>query len=73
MAKLYWRIKKNGKWTWVALDDENTHQVDNLLLYMNGDWSVETVNESTFQLNSVLEIGAQCSVLATPLYVPRQM
>jgi len=37
MAKLYWRIKKNGKWTWVAVDDENTHQVDNLLFYMNGD------------------------------------
>jgi len=37
MAKLYWRIKKNGKWNWVALNDENTHQVDNLLLYMEGD------------------------------------
>jgi hypothetical protein len=37
MAKLYWRIKKNGKWNWVALNDENTHRVDNLLLYMEGD------------------------------------
>lgn len=22
MAKLYWRVKKNGKWTWVAVDPE---------------------------------------------------
>jgi len=20
MAKLYWRVKKNGKWTWIAVD-----------------------------------------------------
>lgn len=24
MAKLYWRIKRNGKWTWVAATSENT-------------------------------------------------
>lgn len=24
MAKLYWRIKKNGKWTWVAVTDKNS-------------------------------------------------
>lgn len=24
MAKLYWRIKENGKWTWVAADSSNT-------------------------------------------------
>lgn len=24
MAKLYWRIKRNGKWTWVAASNENT-------------------------------------------------
>jgi len=24
MAKLYWRIKKNGKWTWVATTKGNT-------------------------------------------------
>lgn len=24
MAKLYWRVKINGKWTWVAATDDNT-------------------------------------------------
>ena len=24
MAKLYWRLKVNGKWTWVAADESNT-------------------------------------------------
>ncbi len=24
MAKLYWRVKKNGKWTWVAATADNT-------------------------------------------------
>ena len=24
MAKLYWRVKINNKWTWIAADDENT-------------------------------------------------
>ncbi len=24
MAKLYWRIKKEGKWTWVAATADNT-------------------------------------------------
>ncbi len=25
MAKLYWRIKKEGKWTWVAATAENSN------------------------------------------------
>lgn len=24
MAKLYWRVKIDGKWTWVAANDRNT-------------------------------------------------
>ncbi len=24
MAKLYWRVKKNDKWTWVAATADNT-------------------------------------------------
>jgi len=24
MAKLYWRVKRNGKWTWVAATYKNT-------------------------------------------------
>ncbi len=24
MAKLYWRIKRAGKWTWIAATSENT-------------------------------------------------
>jgi hypothetical protein len=24
MAKLYWRVKRDGKWTWIAADDSNT-------------------------------------------------
>jgi len=24
MAKLYWRVKRNGKWTWLAATDRNT-------------------------------------------------
>ena len=24
MAKLYWRVKKNDKWTWVPVSDSNT-------------------------------------------------
>jgi hypothetical protein len=24
MAKLYWRVKKNGKWTWVAFTHGNS-------------------------------------------------
>ena len=37
MAKLYWRVKKKGKWTWVAMDNENTHLAENILFYMEGD------------------------------------
>jgi hypothetical protein len=28
MAKLYWRVKKNGKWNWVAACDTNTIEDD---------------------------------------------
>ena len=24
MAKLYWRVKVNGKWTWLAATEDNT-------------------------------------------------
>jgi len=24
MAKLYWRVKRDGKWTWIAATDSNT-------------------------------------------------
>jgi len=24
MAKLYWRVKRNGKWTWLAATEDNT-------------------------------------------------
>ncbi len=24
MAKLYWRVKKEGKWTWIPATNENT-------------------------------------------------
>ena len=24
MAKLYWRVKRDGKWTWVPADMDNT-------------------------------------------------
>jgi len=24
MAKLYWRVKRDGKWTWIAADERNT-------------------------------------------------
>lgn len=26
MAKLYWRVKKAGKWTWIAATDSNTDE-----------------------------------------------
>lgn len=28
MAKLYWRVKRDGKWTWVAADERNTMDDD---------------------------------------------
>jgi hypothetical protein len=28
MAKLYWRIKRDGKWTWAASTPENTKYVE---------------------------------------------
>jgi len=24
MAKLYWRVKRDGKWTWIAATSDNT-------------------------------------------------
>jgi len=27
MAKLYWRVKRAGKWTWVAASADNTQWV----------------------------------------------
>lgn len=24
MAKLYWRVKRDGKWTWIAFDKKNS-------------------------------------------------
>jgi hypothetical protein len=41
MAKLYWRVKRdNGKWTWVAATEANTHDDDGwypLLTYRGDD------------------------------------
>ena len=31
MAKLYWRIKKDGRWTWVAANDSNTVEDDDTM------------------------------------------
>lgn len=28
MAKLYWRVKRDGKWTWVAATERNTMDDD---------------------------------------------
>ncbi len=28
MAKLYWRLKVNGKWTWIAATESNTTEDD---------------------------------------------
>jgi hypothetical protein len=47
MAKLYWRIKKNGKWTFVAQTEFNTFlgvdavQINSRRLYMNYQEPVE--------------------------------
>jgi hypothetical protein len=30
MAKLYWRIKKNGKWNWLAACSKNTVMAEHL-------------------------------------------
>lgn len=27
MAKLYWRVKRDGKWTWIAATGENTREI----------------------------------------------
>ena len=28
MAKLYWRVKRDGKWTWIAATERNTQDDD---------------------------------------------
>ncbi len=28
MAKLYWRVKKDGKWNWVAVSKTNTIDIE---------------------------------------------
>ena len=33
-GKLYWRIKKDGKWTWVAVTDKNSRQAKINLYYV---------------------------------------
>jgi hypothetical protein len=33
MTKLYWRVKRNGKWTWVAAQDVQVDQVKGVLRY----------------------------------------
>ena len=30
MAKLYWRVKQNGKWTWKAAEHEPLDPIDDL-------------------------------------------
>ncbi len=36
MAKLYWRIKRNGKWTWEAATPDNTKYEGDGLPYYTG-------------------------------------
>ena len=31
MAKLYWRVKRDGKWTWEAATESNTHEDDDIM------------------------------------------
>ena len=41
MAKLYWRIKRDGKWTWVAATSENTEMCEsNLMISYIGPYEV---------------------------------
>ncbi len=28
MAKLYWRVKKNGRWNWIAVSEDNTIDIE---------------------------------------------
>jgi hypothetical protein len=47
MAKLYWRIKKNGKWTWIpavydiAQDGYNYPDGESVILYWPTEEAVE--------------------------------
>ena len=45
MARLYWRVKKNGKWTWIAVD----HGYDLL----------EDIHDSLWDNGDNQELGAQ--------------
>lgn len=45
MAKLYWRIKKDGKWTWIAVD--------------HGYNLVEDIQDSYWDSGDNEELGAQ--------------
>ena len=31
MAKLYWRIKRNGKWTWIACSEQFLEHITDVL------------------------------------------
>jgi hypothetical protein len=33
VTKLYWRVKRGGKWTWVAAQDVQVEQVRGVLRY----------------------------------------
>jgi hypothetical protein len=37
MAKLYWKVKKNGKWIWAAVNSETTNGDFEQLEYIGGD------------------------------------
>ena len=37
MAKLYWRIKRNGKWTWKAAKLDKTFPDEYVVLELQGE------------------------------------
>jgi len=41
MAKLYWRVKRDGKWTWVAATDSNTMEDDETMELVSALFYVE--------------------------------
>jgi len=38
MAKLYWRIKKNGKWTWRACSKQFMDNIDDVMTVYGIEW-----------------------------------
>lgn len=48
MAKLYWRIKRDGKWTWIAATPENT------------SWCTDTFPWFTGTPLKILDIDGHC-------------